>query len=230
LISFPVVVGFCNPFFYLWYLWNLFEVKWLAQMGSTMMMSAKAYTPSLEMTNATREHKAYSTTERNMWNCSCTTWKITSQAMDAIPYCCVCIQKLDVSQWVVYTHNIEDMPLLDGGTLLIFEGRRKILLMVGEIWWWLVIMWATLLLIYPHIKKMILVNLKCLFTMNIVTLVCLGFRFWMHQNIDVLNKTYTNSFKMLVLFLSTLHNIISLQHYIFLLESFLCMPTRGEKT
>jgi hypothetical protein len=43
-------------------------------------------------------------------------------------------QKLDVSQWVVYTHNNEDMPLMDGGALLIFEGRWRILLMVGEIW------------------------------------------------------------------------------------------------
>jgi hypothetical protein len=43
-------------------------------------------------------------------------------------------QKLDVSQWVVYTHNNKDMPLMDGGALLIFEGRWRILLMVGEIW------------------------------------------------------------------------------------------------
>ncbi len=44
------------------------------------------------------------------------------------------IQKLDVSQWVVHAHNNKDMPLMDVGALLIFEGRWRILLMVGEIW------------------------------------------------------------------------------------------------
>jgi hypothetical protein len=166
------------------------------------------------------------------WWCQlCMTWKITSQAMDVIFYCRICIY-FKSWMWVnrLYTRNNEDMPLMDGGALLIFEGRWRILLMVGKIWWWLVMMWTMLLLIYPTHEKVSLVNLKHLFIINIVTLVCLGFRVWMYQNIDILNKIYTNSFKMLVLFLYTLHNITSLQHYIYLPESFLCMPTQGENT